>query len=76
MPFKDISYLQLWWPSCSAEWNYEGNFGKGHYEENVCEIRILTSGSDVIFKYFLSIALAAILFGGAKPFGQFWQRSL
>ena len=30
MSFSDIFYLQLWWPSCSAEWNH---FDRGHYKE-------------------------------------------
>ena len=27
MSFKDISYLELWQPFCSAEWNLLCNFG-------------------------------------------------
>ena len=38
MPFKDISYLELWWPFCSAEWNCLCNFGRGYIEEEFCEI--------------------------------------
>ena len=38
MSFKDISYLELWWPFCSVEWNHLCNFGKVHYEEQFCEI--------------------------------------
>ena len=38
MLFKDISYLQLWQPSCSAEYNHSGTFGRGHYEEQLCQI--------------------------------------
>ena len=38
MLFKDISYLELWWPFCSVEPNHLCNFGKGHYEEQFCEI--------------------------------------
>ena len=26
MSFKDISYLELWPPSCSAQWNFLCNF--------------------------------------------------
>ena len=33
MPFKDISYLELWWPFCSAEQNHLCNFGRGYQEE-------------------------------------------
>ena len=38
MMFKDISYLELWHLFCSAEGNHLCNFGKGHYEEQFCEI--------------------------------------
>ena len=38
MPFKGISYLELWQPFCSAEGNYLCNFGRGYYEEQFCEI--------------------------------------
>ena len=34
MSFKDISYLQLWWPFCSAEPNHLCNFSIGHYGEH------------------------------------------
>ena len=35
MLFKDISYLELWWPFCSAEQNnlYLCNFSRGYPEE-------------------------------------------
>ena len=35
------SYLQLWWPFCSAKQNHLCNFSRGHYGEHSCEI-ILT----------------------------------
>ena len=38
MPFKDISYLELWWPICSANRNHLCTFGPGHYGEHFCEI--------------------------------------
>ena len=38
MPFKDISYLELWQPFCSAEWNHLCNFVGGYNEEQFCEI--------------------------------------
>ena len=38
MLFKDISYLELCWPSCSAEQNHLCNFGRGHYGEHSHEI--------------------------------------
>ena len=72
MPFKGISYLELWQSFCSAERNHLCNFGKGYYEEQSCEI-ILNLG-----QWFrrcclkdLSGALAALLIGGAEPFIQF-----
>ena len=38
MLFKDISYLDLWRPFCSAEQNHVCNFGRGYYEEQFSEI--------------------------------------
>ena len=38
MLFKDISYLELWLPFCSAQPNHLCNFSKGHYEEHFCEM--------------------------------------
>ena len=60
-----------------AEQNHLGNFGRGHYEEHFYE-NILNSDKWLsrCLKYFLSRALAAILFGGAEPFGQFRYRVL
>ena len=74
MSFKDISLLDLWQPLCSADWSQFCNFGRRHHEEQSCEI-ILNYGSvvqeEMPFKVFLSGALAALLFSGAKPFVQF-----
>ena len=36
--FKDISYLELWQPFCSAEQNHLCNFGREYLEEQFCEI--------------------------------------
>ena len=74
MPFKDLCYLEFWWCFCSAEQNNLCTFGRGHYEEKFCEIIMIL---DHWFwrcrlKIFLSWALAALLFSGAKPFVQFW----
>ena len=33
MQFKDISYLELRWPLCSAEQNHFCNYGRRHHEE-------------------------------------------
>ena len=38
MPFKYISYLELWQPFGSVEQSHLCNFGKGYYEEQFCEI--------------------------------------
>ena len=68
MPVKDISYLELWRPSCSVERNHLCFFGRKCYEEQFCEIilnldqwfRRRCHLKDV--KDFLSGALAALLF--------------
>ena len=39
----------------------------------VCVFFTNGTGADVVLRYSLYIALAAILFGGAEPFGLFWQ---
>ena len=74
MPFKDISYLNLWQPSCSSEQNHLCNFGRGYYEEQFCET-ILNLGQlfrrRCHLKDFLCGDLAALLFGEAEPFMQF-----
>ena len=74
MSLKDISYLELWWPFCSAEQNHLCNFGRGYQEEQFCEIIL---NLDQWFrrchlKDVLSGALAALPFGGVEPFLQFW----
>ena len=74
MRFKDISYLELWRPFCSAERNHLCNFGRGHYEEQFYEIiwklgQWFRRGCGL--KDFLSGARAALLFSGAEPFMQF-----
>ena len=38
MLFKGISYLELWWPFCSAEQNHLCSLGRGYYEQQFCEI--------------------------------------
>ena len=73
MPFKGISNQELWQPFCSAECNHLCNLGRGYYEEQFGEI-ILNLGPwfrRCHLKDFLSVALAALLFSGAKPFMQF-----
>ena len=64
MSFKDILYLELWWPFCSEEQNRLCNFGRGYQEEQFCEIIL---NLDMWFrkrchvKDFLSGALAALV---------------
>ena len=72
MPFKGISYLELWQPFCSAERNHLCNFGRGYYEEQFCEL-MLISGQwfRCRLKDFLSGAPAALLFHSEEPFMQF-----
>ena len=38
MSFKDISYLELWQPLCSVDWNHLYNIGRRHHEEQYGEI--------------------------------------
>ena len=38
MAFKDISYLELWFPLFSVKRNHLCNFGKRHHVEQFCEI--------------------------------------
>ena len=38
MTFKDISYLELWWPIFLAERNHLCFVGRGHHEEHFCKI--------------------------------------
>ena len=38
MSFKGVSYLELWQPICSVDWNHLCNIGRRHHEEQFCEI--------------------------------------
>ena len=67
--FKYISFLELWWPFCSVERNHLCNFKREHYEEQFCEfISNLGQWFRCRLIYFLSGALAALVFDGAEPF--------
>ena len=74
LPFKGISYLDIWQPFCLAYCNHLCNFVRGYYEEQFCEI-ILNLGqwfrSRFCLKDFLSGALADLLLCGAESFVQF-----
>ena len=78
MPFKGISYLELWPPFCLPERNHLCNFGRGFYDEQFYEI-ILNLGQwfrrRCSLKDFFTGALAALLFGGAELFLQFCKRA-
>ena len=50
MPFKAISYLQLWWPFSLAEWNHLCNFSRDYYEEHFCEIILNLEVQKMLFK--------------------------
>ena len=49
MPYKAISYLELWQPFCSGEWDHLCNFRIWYQEEQFCEI-ILNLDQLVSFK--------------------------
>ena len=34
MPFRDISYLELWWPLCTVEKNHLCSFGSSIMRNN------------------------------------------
>ena len=71
MPFKGISYLELWQPLSSAERNHLCNFGRGYYEEQFCELMLnLGQWFRCRLQDFLSGALAALLFHDGEPFMQ------
>ena len=68
MSYKDASYLELWWPFCSAGQNHLCNFDVGYQEEKFEPVVQEMSFKSV---FFLSGALAALLFSGVEPFVQF-----
>ena len=69
--FKDISYLELCCPFCSAKQNNLCNFGRGHHEEHFCYFFKCGPVVQMLFKNFLSRALAALMFSGLEQFMQF-----
>ena len=71
MTLKGISYLELWQPFCSAERKHLCNFRRGYPEESEIILNLGQWFRRCCLKYFLSGALSALLFGGAKPFMQF-----
>ena len=56
MPFKDISYLKLWRPSCSAEWNLLCNFVEGVIRSQIRSRKIsVHEGSLLVYQGFDNI---------------------
>ena len=41
MSFKEISYLELWQPLCSVDWNHVCNSLRRHHEKQSCEIILI-----------------------------------
>ena len=74
MSFKDISYLELWRPLCSTEQNhlcnFKGEYPEEHFYESIFNLD-LWSRRWCCLKYFLSGALAVLVFSGADPYMQF-----
>ena len=70
MSFIGISYLELLGPFCSVEQNICAILVKGIMRNN--SVLDLWFRRRCHFKDFLSGALAAHVFCGAKPFMQFW----
>ena len=77
MSFKDISYLELWPPFCSVEWNHLCKFGRGYHEEKFSEIILILDHwfRKCHLKDFLSRALGALMFDRAESIMQNWQKA-
>ena len=58
MPFKYISYLELWRPFCSKEQIQLCNFSRGYHEEELCEI---TLNLDQRFRRIMSFKVISYL---------------
>ena len=60
--------------------NFLCNLSRGHYILYFCEIifefRPVVNGRDIVYRYFLSTALAVSLFGRAEPFVQLCYRAI
>ena len=79
MSFEDTSYLELWQPLFSVDWKHLCNLGGRHHEEQYCTIILNLDQrvqQEMRLKAFLSGALAALLFSGAKPFKVSWGKSV
>ena len=73
--FKDISFLELWQLFCLVERNHLCNFGRGHHEEQFCEIIL---NLDTLFRrcgletFRIKSFGGPIAFSGVEPFVQIW----
>ena len=76
MSFKVISYLALWWPLLQWSGTICAILVESiMQEEKICEIILILHQwfrRICHLKYFLSEALAALVFVGAELFMQFW----
>ena len=77
MSLKDISYLELWQPLRSVEWNHLCNFDRMHHNEQFCEIILNLDQwfrKRFRFKIFLIWSSGDPYFSGAEPFLQSGRR--
>ena len=73
MPFKDISYLELWHPLCSVEQNHSCNFDTKHHKEKFFDIILNLNHwfrRRCLLKDFLSRALMVLKFSRGEQFMQ------
>ena len=79
MSLKEFSiFSSHWWPFSLAEQKRLGNFGRGSYEDHLCEIilEFVRSWGDVvkILLFFSILTHTAILFGRAEGrSGSAWE---
>ena len=57
MSYKDISYLELWWPFCSAGQNHLCNFDVGYQEQQFCGIII---NLNQLFRFHLKVFFSCL----------------
>ena len=76
MSFKGFYYLQFWRDFRPIEPNHLCNFGRGHYEEDFCEISLILDQwfGKCCLKYFLYRALEVLFSGQAETFVKFCRK--
>ena len=73
MSFKDISFLELWCPICSAERNQLCNFGRvRHQYFSEIIVNLNQWFGRFLKRHFISGSQADHVFGGVEPFVQNW----